>query len=481
MAKVTPTPVVIDDDEAELLLSIEESHFSDVKSVDIAPAKLTRTISAFANAEGGEIHIGVDEDIRLKLRSWRGFDRIEDANAHIQVAEEMAPLGEDITCTFIQCSARSGLLLKIEVKKTTDIKRATDGQIYVRRSAQNLPIRSEEALTNLKLAKGLASFENEAASIEKEVIVKSAVAEEFIQKVVPKSTPVEWMRKQRVLIGDRPTVAGLILYADEPQAYLPKRTGVKVYRYKTNDPEGTRDTLAGDPASIEGHAYRLIAESVSATVRLIESVQVNTDRGLERVKYPSRALHEVITNAVLHRDYSIADDIHIRVFDNRVEVHSPGALPAHITPENIRRERFSRNPQLVRLINKFPNPPNKDIGEGLNTAFDEMRKMKLKEPQISQSGGYVSVFLRHEPLASPEEVIMGFLDSNETISNREARNLCFIGSENRMKGILQKMVKNGIIELVPGRTRYNAAYRKLVPDPKAPKQSELFEQTFLDR
>jgi ATP-dependent DNA helicase RecG len=474
MARISPAVASVGVVEVDSILSIEESHFFDLKGIAITPAKLTRTVSAFANAEGGEIYVGVDEDLSLNLRSWKGFQRIEDANAFIQTLEAMAPLGDDISCTFIRSDFREGLVLKIDVKKTADIKSASDGQIYVRRSAQNLPVRTDEALTNLKRAKGLVSFEDETVATEIEEISDSKVTRDFIQQVVPQSAPSEWLIKQRVIIGNRPTVAGIILFSDEPQALLPKRSGIKIYRYKTNDAEGTRDTLAADPLTIEGHTYNLIKVAVQKTVTLIESVQVNTERGLERLKYPPRALHEIITNAVLHRDYSIADDIHIRVFDNRVEVHSPGALPAHITPQNIRQERFSRNAKLVRLINKFPDPPNKDIGEGLNTAFDEMRKMKLREPFIAQDGGYVRVELRHEPLASPEELILEFLNSHEQITNKEARGICFIGSENKMKGILQKMVKNGIIELVPGRTRYNAAYKKLVIDRAAPKQSELF-------
>ena len=76
----------------------------------------------------------------------------------------------------------------------------------------------------------------------------------------------------------------------------------------------------------------------------MHNLGVNTPEGLESVKYPITALHEIITNAVLHRDYSVADDIHIRIFDNRVEVASPGTLPAHITAENILNERFARMP-----------------------------------------------------------------------------------------------------------------------------------------
>jgi ATP-dependent DNA helicase RecG len=111
------------------------------------------------------------------------------------------------------------------------------------------------------------------------------------------------------------------------------------------------------------------------------------------------------------------------------------------------------------LINKFPDPPNKDVGEGLNTAFQAMREMKLKDPVISQNGGYVTVQLRHESLASPEEAILEYLESHDEIPNREARKVCYIGSENKMKTILKRMVKNGLIELVPGRSRYGAAYQ----------------------
>jgi len=53
----------------------------------------------------------------------------------------------------------------------------------------------------------------------------------------------------------KPTEAGIVLFAEEPQAVLPKRTGIKIFRYKTTAQEGTRDTLDGNPRSIDGHAY----------------------------------------------------------------------------------------------------------------------------------------------------------------------------------------------------------------------------------
>ena len=417
-----------------------------------------KSIAAFSNAEGGELYIGIGQDA-FRQNFWAGFEDPESANGHLQAFEALFPLGEGYAYTFLRSEGAPGLVLKVDIAKSRDVKKASDGRAYIRRGAQSLPVETEDALARLRRNKGLTSFETEPVNVDAEVITNSTVTIEFMLQVVPTGEPEPWLRKQQVIQADKPTVAGLILFAEEPQAALPKRSGIKIYRYRTAEDEGTRDTLEGDPLSIEGHAYDQIKNAVRITAEIIESVRVNTPEGLEQTKYPITALHEIITNAVLHRDYSVADDVHIRIFDNRVEVASPGTLPAHITPENILTERFARNAAIVRLINKFPNPPNKDVGEGLNTAFLAMREMKLKPPIIVQAGGSVKVVLRHEPLASPEEVILEYLQNNEKITNRIARDICFIGSENKMKGVLQRLVKKGLIELVPGTTRYSAAYR----------------------
>jgi ATP-dependent DNA helicase RecG len=456
---MTIATVTIGPEERAKVLALAEGHFGDLKAIEIGPAKLTRTISALSNAEGGEVYIGIAESKSKGKREWRGFKNAEQANAHLQVFESLFPLGDGYTYTFLASPGDPGLVLKVEVGKSRDVKVASDGKVYLRRGAQNLPIEDNEGLLRLKRNKGLVSFENETVAADLALITNSAVTIEFMLEVVPIAEPESWLRKQQLVLNDKPTVAGLILFAEEPQALLPKRSGIKIYRYQTTAEEGTRDTLAFDPISIEGHAYHQIYEAVRVTAEIIEGVRVNTPTGLESVKYPITALHEVITNAVLHRDYSIADDIHIRVFDNRVEVLSPGTLPAHITPDNILDERFARNAAIVRLINKFPNPPNKDVGEGLNTAFNAMREMKLKAPSIGQVGGAVKVVLRHEPLATPEELILEYLQKNDQITNRIARGICFIGSENKMKLILQRLVRKNLIELVPGTTRYSAAYR----------------------
>lgn len=89
-----------------------------------------------------------------------------------------------------------------------------------------------------------------------------------------------------------------------------------------------------------------------------------------------------------------------------------------MTPENILEERFSRNGAVVRWINRFPDPPNKDVGEGLRTAFDAMKSLKLKPPEIIDTGHSVLVEIRHERLASPEQIIVEYLQSHDEIPTR---------------------------------------------------------------
>lgn len=181
---------------------------------------------------------------------------------------------------------------------------------------------------------------------------------------------------------------------------------------------------------------------------------------MEPVKYPVETLHEIVTNAVLHRDYSLAVDVQIRVFDNRVEIESPGLLPGHVTTRNILDEQFARNGALVRLINKFPEPPNKDVGEGLNTAFNAMKKLRLKPPVIEETDSSVPVSIKHDSLASPEESVMDYLQNHDTITNSIARELTGIHSENSMKLVFYRLAKSELIERVPFRKGAGAAWQK---------------------
>jgi ATP-dependent DNA helicase RecG len=455
--------VEISEAQADLVTRIEEGQFLDVKSTAIAPAKLSHTISAFANTDGGELYIGISEQIlggNVKQREWDGFSDIEAANGHMSAFERYFPLGNDFQYEFMRCPTRKGVVLHVTITRTQGVVTTTDGKTYIRRGAQNLPQTKNDELRRLEYTKGVISFEGNTVKAPKELIVDSPITRDYLNYVVPSAQPAAWLRKQSLIANDMPTVGGLLLFAEEPQAQLPKRCGIKLYRYATHESEGYREVLTFIPITVEGCLYQQIKEAVALTVREVEKIKRMGPNGLEAITYPQETLHEIITNAVIHRDYSIADDVHIRIFDNRIEVQSPGRLPAHITPDNILRERFARNGAIVRLLNKFPDPPNRDVGEGLNTAFEKMHQLGFKEPSIEERDTDVLITIRHELLASPEETIMKFLEKNGTIRNKQAREITHIRDSDRMKRILSTMADKGLIEGVPGAQFGGMKYRK---------------------
>lgn len=419
----------ISDRQLEQILKHIEGHFLDLKRKEIKPSKLTESISAFANADGGELFIGIAESgFPLIPHTWEGFADPEDANGHIKAFEELFPLGTDYSYNFLSHPEVTGYVLQATVNKTKAIVNASDGVPRLRRSAQNLPVDSPGKLALLQRNKGITSYEGETVATSLSRITESETVIKFVSDVVPQQELETFLRKHELIQNHLPTVAGIILFDDLPQGVLPSRTGITVYRYKTSAAQGTRDTLVDNPITVEGCAYDLIKQAVRLTQEIISNVKVMGAKGLESVSYPPETLHEILTNAVLHRDYSIVDNVHVRIFDNRVEVQSPGRLPAHITTKNYFTERFSRNGHIVNVINKFPDPPNKNVGEGLATAFEAMRKLRFKDPLLTEQGDSVVVIIRHERLASADDIVMEYLENNSMITNRDARKLTGITS-----------------------------------------------------
>lgn len=113
----------------------------------------------------------------------------------------------------------------------------------------------------------------------------------------------------------------------------------------------------------------------------------------------------------------------------------------------------------MRLLNKYPDAPNKDIGEGLDTVFSSMKAARLKEPQLVVEENSFVVVLDHTPLARPEEIILQYLAGHEFITNRIARELTGIESENAVKKVFYKLRDSGKMELIPGRPNFRAQWR----------------------
>ena len=392
--------------------------------------------------------MGIREENDTKIKHWEGFKAIEDANGLVQMISNLLVVTNNYEIAYLKHPVLKTYILQVTIFKTQSIVYCTDGGTpYIRKGAQNLPCNTPEKVRRLELDKGISSFENEVvAESDLSDVRDSIIWKKFKNNIVPDIEVEAWLKKQRLLVGDKLTIAALLLFSDEPQICLAKRSSIKIFRYQPSG-DAERDTLVGNPITVEGCAYNQIYEAVKKTKEIVESIR-KFQKGFEAIEYPEETLHEIITNAVLHRDYSIVTDIQIRIFDNRVEVESPGKLPGYVTVNNILTAQSARNPKIVRLINKSPEAPNKDVGEGLNTAFEAMAKLRLKEPVIEETENSVLVVIRHEKLASPEELVVDYLLQNDRITNRIGRNITVIKSENSMKRIFWKLRDAGMIYMV---------------------------------
>lgn len=451
--------------EAQTLINRQESHFWDFKSSSSGGRNVQEISAALANAEGGEFVVGIEDPKRgTNTERWVGFPTVEDANWVHQalVSEVEPPIPYDLEYLWITGREDLGACCLVTVQKSADVHKTAKGEVYQRRGAQSLKLTGTK-IADLALSKGARSYEDQHLSdYDIDELTEEHELQHFLTNYSPVSSAEKFLKRQRMVSrkDGSATVAAAILYAEEPAAVVPKRCSVKIARYESKEAAPDRKYLKGTPLTIDGPARLLIDKTLAAVADAIEAVPIlGTDGMMAPVKYPPEALKEIIVNAVIHRDYNVSDDILISIFDNRVEVRSPGRLPGHMTPDNILTDRFARNPSIVRLLNKYPDPPNKDIGEGLDTVMSAMKAAKLKEPQFIVDENAFVVILAHTPLARPEELILEYLRNNEEITNMIARSLTGIASENRVKQVFYKLKKAGMIEPVPGRVRSKSAWR----------------------
>ena len=115
-------------------------------------------------------------------------------------------------------------------------------------------------------------------------------------------------------------------------------------------------------------------------------------------EYPVPVLREAVVNALAHRDYNLSGaTVDITVWDDRVEIRSPGSLPGHITEDNMRHEHYSRNPRIMRTLKTLGLV--EEFGEGIDRMYREMESRLLQPPTFETTASSVTVTLRNRSLA----------------------------------------------------------------------------------
>lgn len=444
-----------DQEAIDLLLNKFEDQWFDRKSSGISARKLADAMVGFANAEGGLIAIGFREgrvegvsDVGRRVSDWRqaALDFTEPPVRHTF---------EEVSCTNVRGEPDSVVLIEIESSERTHTN--SSGETFLRVGDENRKLRPREA-QELRYDKGESTFDGSVTSVSITAL-DSELVDRYL-KQLRAVTPEEEVLSARGLAvrksrSTKATVAGLLCLGENPQQELPEAF-VRVVRYHGS----SRETGARLNIAVDQRLQGAIPEQIEATRELLGQILPPAVRLERRGRFetqtliPEFAWLEAVVNAVTHRSYSIGGDhIRVEVFEDRVEVESPGRLPGLVRLENIRSTRFARNPRIARTLSDLGYV--RELGEGVNRMFEEMSRVGLPDPVYTQGPASVKVILLGDPLAgrildrlpSGSERFVEYLSRAGRVTTTEAVNL-FEASRPTVLRYLHDLAENGLIEHV---------------------------------
>lgn len=444
--------------------------------------KALETLCAFANADGGLLVLGLAD-----LKDHKGPARVFGVEENAEAVDELVrklrteflpPLG-GVQLLRLPCVLHNGLakdqrghLLVVRVQRSAQVHSLVAGGTYTRLDRGNRELSAEE-ITELSYRRGTRSAAAEPVPVALERLNTQAW-QRFLQRRGPLSGNLaEQMLNIGLAVGIdgqvQPLRAAVLLFADEPGSLLAAhgtRADVRVFVYDGKTPvPGATPNLRKEPKTVRGPLIDQIDRAVKVVMdELAQGVTLSGSGFRTRHLYPERVVKEAIVNAVVHRDYRLNRDIFVRIFDDHIEVESPGLLPKGITPATIRRAGSkTRNDLIAANLRDFPQPPNLDAGEGVKMMFAEMARAKLYPPQYRESAdaaveSLTVVLLNHERPTAWDEV-SDWLDRNGTVANADVVRIAAVDTLRASK-LLSAWREQGLLVALPGRAKRNMAYAK---------------------
>lgn len=458
-----------------VFLDLREWSVFECKRAAIKPADLLETVVSFANAEGGYIVVGLEDPDKAQgeARLIGIAENLDNVSEILKLLEkEIDPpliLWNKVYLDIVNTKGVKDKLLVINVKKSNDVHSLRRGDTFVRRGSQNVKIGSGEIM-RIKYEKGAIKFEAEKSSI----VSLEGLDEDLLRqyKKDTNSTGMDdwqFLKDNGLAIvtdGQRElTKAGALLFGRNPSVALGSKCGIKISHFYGTKPNYTGSpNFVSRPFTVEGPLIKQIEGAMEYFRGVVKSSPPKLRGAAFKPTFlvPEWAFQEAITNAVIHRNYVVQDDIQVRFFDDRVEIESPGTYPGHITTENIRSERFARNPLILRTLNRFQFAPNLDIGEGVDRMFQVMKAQNLYEPLYlppSLRPNSVMLLLFNQQKVEYWDTVSKFLDEHYRVTNKVAREITGVQDVLKMSRLLKSWVEKGLLEKV-GKAKKDSYYRK---------------------
>lgn len=386
----------------DYIVNEPENKMFDRKSARVKSADLAPIISAFANAEGGTIVIGVSD----KSREIEGIDSIgPDGINNLIVAPKDTctpmPQYHEEFLSVVNNKGKADRLLLLHIEASPEqVIRTSNGSTFLRVADRTKELKGED-LRNLEYSKNVRHYEDEChpdATIEdldkelldkyKEILHASNLTDEQLL------TARGFMKKQG---GNyRLTNAAVLLFAKNIIQFYPN-CRIRFVRY-----DGTKARVGANINIVRDHSIELpILRIIEASKNFIGN-QLREFMALDAVtgkfhsvpEYPEFAWLEGIVNAVTHREYALTGRyILVSMYDDRLEIESPGKLPNVVTIDNIKETRYSRNPRISRILTDYGWV--RELNEGVKRIYQDMEKFFLDDPIYSEPEQSVRLVLKN--------------------------------------------------------------------------------------
>lgn len=461
------------------ILSLPESRGLDFKRVSGKMVqKALETICAFANTDGGVLALGIEDPAKAD-----GAQRVYGVQENLEAIDELqrkarsqfrAPI-EGIVFVRLACTLRDGQaghVVLVHVDQSPAVHSVVDDGTWTRLEASNREMSAPE-ITDLSYQRGVKSAETLPMPVALNLLDSATWRSYCATRGLADFDLATRLPKLGLAVQTagalQPLLAAVLLFADEPGGLLAgqgMRSDIRVFHYQGRAVQhGEVPNLLLPPKTISGPVVEQIAKAQAYVLeRLAQGLTMEGSGFKTRYRFPPRVIKEAVTNAVVHRDYRLNRDIHIRIFDDRVEVESPGRLPGNLTPATVDTAgSMPRNSALARHLREFPNPPNVDAGEGVPMMFAQMAQANLYEPlyreQLDAAVPTLLVTLLNEERPPLWVQVSDWVERNGPIANAD---VCRIADVDTLKAskMLRAWADRGLLEPLPGRVRSNAAYRK---------------------
>jgi ATP-dependent DNA helicase RecG len=389
-------------DKVRNTLILGESHFREFKStVEGRPGnkkpRLTKSICAdigealvsFSNADGGAVLIGVEDDGTITGIPHKEAEiqtMLHAINSHVYKDQQL-PLNNASKLVL-----EDKIILYFSVNKgTTMIYQLPDGRCVRRKDRSTMPASIDQIQferQEIKAREYDSQFVDGAIVTDLDLRLLQGIADQYI-----KGLSIERYLQQIGLAeyaqnGLRLKKAALLLFATDIDRWHP-RSQVRILKIKGNKLEaGEKYNVISDDI-VKGNIFELILKSWEhLRSYLAYKTEFGTNSKFEqKYIFPEDAVREVILNAIAHRDYSIANAIEIYIFNDRMEIKSPGALLSTLTIKNLYElegSHESRNSLIASVLRE--NKLMREIGEGMKRIFSLMQEQKLEKPELYSNG-----------------------------------------------------------------------------------------------